>query len=439
MVRLILLALFLSTASAPLVYAHPVESCGAPVFGPSQEWTPFLESSLGAELVVYAFPDGQPVPENRYTSGLIDGFTGFTDLARWSSEEAAWATSGPRWLYEFRPSPPHDLTHVSFVNWPRPAAGYSFYQRDVRGYDEQGREISDTREDFVAESNGEPGRWVPNRRVVYQRHSSGVFASYRFERFTQGEGWRLSYRSEASFDEQGNRIRCEFFSTDDEGASPYLRYVSTFDGAGRMLSVVRAGDDSTTVSYNVGGMLDTTVRYARGSDGRWTPTERETGQYDASGQLAETLEERRDGDSWGLWERTRYAYRADGLPEEVLRERFDGAAWQPVSRRVYTADLNPTSEDDTSPSERLIGLDVSVHPNPAASLAHVRLRFGAATVAALRVFDSNGRLVATLADGEPMADQTTHVLDVSGFAPGVYVVSATTGDDRVSRPLVVVR
>ncbi len=80
-----------------------------------------------------------------------------------------------------------------------------------------------------------------------------------------------------------------------------------------------------------------------------------------------------------------------------------------------------------------------VTPNPAATQATVALTLEEAARTTVQVIDLNGRVVATLHDGEMAAGPQTLALDASTLAAGVYTVAVTANGSTVSTQVTIVR
>ncbi len=78
-------------------------------------------------------------------------------------------------------------------------------------------------------------------------------------------------------------------------------------------------------------------------------------------------------------------------------------------------------------------------PNPTRGTAMVAYELPSTGPARLVLLDLLGREVAVLAEGEQAAGRHTAAFDVSGLAPGVYVVRLSAGAQTATRRVVVVR
>lgn len=81
----------------------------------------------------------------------------------------------------------------------------------------------------------------------------------------------------------------------------------------------------------------------------------------------------------------------------------------------------------------------AVYPNPARQTASIRYEVPSVTTVTLRVYDLLGREVATLVAGDAEGGRHVQQVDVSGLAPGTYLVRLTAEGRSQTRRLVVVR
>ncbi|WP_412062339.1 T9SS type A sorting domain-containing protein [Rubrivirga sp. IMCC45206] len=82
---------------------------------------------------------------------------------------------------------------------------------------------------------------------------------------------------------------------------------------------------------------------------------------------------------------------------------------------------------------------VGAFPNPAAGTARVRFALATTADVSLRVFDTTGRQVMTLADGARTAGSHDVSADLSGLASGVYVLRLVADGDVATARMAVVR
>ncbi len=82
---------------------------------------------------------------------------------------------------------------------------------------------------------------------------------------------------------------------------------------------------------------------------------------------------------------------------------------------------------------------VGAFPNPAGSAARVRFELATTADVSLRVFDTTGRQVLTLAEGARTAGSYDVSADVSGLAAGVYVLRLVADGDVATARMAVVR
>lgn len=78
-------------------------------------------------------------------------------------------------------------------------------------------------------------------------------------------------------------------------------------------------------------------------------------------------------------------------------------------------------------------------PNPARGQAALAFSLPEAGLARLSMVDRLGRAVAVLAESEQAAGRHAAAFDVSGLAPGVYVIRLGAGAQTATRRVVVVR
>jgi len=78
-------------------------------------------------------------------------------------------------------------------------------------------------------------------------------------------------------------------------------------------------------------------------------------------------------------------------------------------------------------------------PNPAGRRVTLAVEWPLAGRARLELFDTSGRRVRTLLDGETVAGPWHCDVDLAGLAPGVYLARADASGQRATRRLVVLR
>ena len=127
-----------------------------------------------------------------------------------------------------------------------------------------------------------------------------------------------------------------------------------------------------------------------------------------------------------FFERTHGSRIPDTFPLGTYRVQFharcdDGTllASTPMSFEVTAASAGLRA----APSEPL-----SVFPNPAADRATLRFALASEAGATLAIYDALGRMVQQPLRGAVDAGQTDTELDVSGFAPGLYVARLAVAD-----------
>ena len=115
---------------------------------------------------------------------------------------------------------------------------------------------------------------------------------------------------------------------------------------------------------------------------------------------------------------------------------LDGLALDGLGVAVLQLPLPLDTDDGAAPlADFALG-----HPYPNPSRGDVRVAYRvAAGEAQVEVFDLLGRRVAQLADGPALAGEHRADLDVSGLAPGVYLVRLRQGAQQATRRMVVTR
>ena len=139
-----------------------------------------------------------------------------------------------------------------------------------------------------------------------------------------------------------------------------------------------------------------------------------------------------------------YALRSGGT-SRLYRSTDDGLSWEPVEQltfcyaiaefqgRLYAGRLDglwvrDLSTGITDEEKAPDGFDL--FPDPATDIVQVRLAFEGRS--RIEFIDAGGRSIRT----EHFA-QGNHVVDVTGFAPGTYVVRVTCSSGRAERRLII--
>ncbi len=130
----------------------------------------------------------------------------------------------------------------------------------------------------------------------------------------------------------------------------------------------------------------------------------------------------------------------EALPETWAAALTDMQTGTTVDLRTateyaFTVTAAPAGESGTA---AVFALDAPA-PNPARGQAALAYSLAEAGAAGPSVVDLLGREVAVLAEGEQAAGRHTTALEVSGLAPGVYVVRLSVGAQTATRRVVVVR
>lgn len=85
------------------------------------------------------------------------------------------------------------------------------------------------------------------------------------------------------------------------------------------------------------------------------------------------------------------------------------------------------------------GLDLGVWPNPFNPTTTIRYRLTSSLVAQLTVHDVQGRLVATLVDGQQEAGQYSVTFDGSRLASGIYLYTLTVGQEHATGKMMLLK
>jgi aminopeptidase N len=85
------------------------------------------------------------------------------------------------------------------------------------------------------------------------------------------------------------------------------------------------------------------------------------------------------------------------------------------------------------------GLSLSIGPNPANPTANIRITLPAAQEAKLSIYNLQGQLLKTLAEGRQTAGETSFLWDGSGFASGMYLVRLETPNEQITRKLALLK
>ncbi|MDD5528475.1 MAG: S8 family peptidase [bacterium] len=84
-------------------------------------------------------------------------------------------------------------------------------------------------------------------------------------------------------------------------------------------------------------------------------------------------------------------------------------------------------------------LDLNVSPNPIARLVSIKFAVLSSQYINLRVYDTAGRVVKTIFDGSKTAGNYTLTANTSGLSSGIYFVSLTDGNTRISKKITVIK
>ncbi len=158
---------------------------------------------------------------------------------------------------------------------------------------------------------------------------------------------------------------------------------------------------------------------------------------------AATLTDTQTGTTVDLRTATAYAFTvvaapagdADAMPEAVA---LTASAFGPAPAR-FVVTIGPRGATAGEDGAAAVFALAAPAPNPARGQASLAFSLAEAGPARLSVVDLLGREVAVLAEGEQAAGRHTAAFDVSGLAPGVYVVRLSAGAQTAARRVVVVR
>jgi flagellar hook assembly protein FlgD len=102
--------------------------------------------------------------------------------------------------------------------------------------------------------------------------------------------------------------------------------------------------------------------------------------------------------------------------------------------------LNSASKEHVGIANIKAGVDaISIYPNPAKDVAHIKFSLTAANNAAIQVMDATGRVVNTIASQNLTAGEHTVDFSTANLASGLYNVVITTDNGSVTERLSVVK
>ncbi|MFA5032384.1 MAG: S8/S53 family peptidase [bacterium] len=84
-------------------------------------------------------------------------------------------------------------------------------------------------------------------------------------------------------------------------------------------------------------------------------------------------------------------------------------------------------------------LDLNVLPNPIARLVSVQFSVLTSQNISIRIYDTAGRVVKTIFDGKKTAGNYNLTANMSGLSSGIYFVSLTAGNARVSKKITIIK
>lgn len=121
--------------------------------------------------------------------------------------------------------------------------------------------------------------------------------------------------------------------------------------------------------------------------------------------------------------------------------------WMVDTLRIYTdasgipdtVILDPSGFVSAEAAQQPGTLQARVYPNPARDAVTVEVDAPAGRTVTMEVFDALGRRVALLANDAPIVDLHRVAFDASRLPPGLYLLRVSSGGERITRPLTLVR
>jgi len=262
--------------------------------------------------------------------------------------------------------------------------------------------------------------WVNAYRNVYT-YTSGRLAS------ETAQGWDLFASDWVNFWR-------DLYTYD---ASGYLiEFLWQFDNEGSWLNDARILYTNNAIGQFTAALLQQWAfdDDARG-DGYWEDALRAFVAYNTAGNWVQIVVEYWDGSAWQNDERALFAY--DNAGTRLIEERWQywwAGTWRDSFRARFL--YGTTSAE---PGAAPLALSLSAAPNPARGALTVHYDLAAPARVRVAVYDALGRRVAAPADADAPAGTGAVALDVSGLAPGVYVLRVEAGSEVATRRVTVVR
>ena len=144
---------------------------------------------------------------------------------------------------------------------------------------------------------------------------------------------------------------------------------------------------------------------------------------------------RYDGFQWHVWSRENGAFPS---PVDDVAVRSDGAVWV-AAGRVVTLNVPAFPVDVASAATPASFALHPVYPNPSHLGATLAFDVPTAGPITLAVYDTLGRRVATIVEGNLSAGSHRVVWEADGVASGVYVVQLTGSPGQISQKITLLR
>jgi len=275
--------------------------------------------------------------------------------------------------------------------------------------------------------------WLPRERYTYTYDSLKNLTSQLYE-IGQGIDWVNNKQNFYSYDSINNLIRITVqvwngVSWDND----YINFY-TYDSNNNRVGIL-------TQTWNAGS---------------WVNDRKQTNTYNANKNITNALNQMWNGFDWD--NSIRYNFTYDGnLQIKLLREAWSGSNWLRSSIQFNNYDENKFhigySIRDYDETGDIVVKGDSVHfyfqiftgiedltpdvsniilfPNPTNGLFTIS---SINSLGAIKIYDLSGKCVFT---SDPVSDQTSIQVDLSGYSPGVYIININDGQKAISRKVVV--